>query len=1197
MKAINRNRAFAAFALLAALCVPRGASWSAATTDDTSLFSTAVPPNVLLLQDNSGSMNSVVWYPGFDPSQESTFACNHTNGGYTADQAFTNTTTATKCGKSRTYYIDARVKAQGQQTRFEWQYLNWLHSLPNGSPILTDIAATNNGTYSACLQAEGFTATFAKYQRSRTTAARDTLRDVVCQVNQAGNVRFGMAEFRLPGGSNDPNGGFVVVPIHNYTDTYSLNGSAVLTHGQQLDNYFQAIQGATWTPLAESLFQVYTYFMSRTAANLPKGKDNATKFPLYTYKTNVTGNWGDVGSGSAVPPDPVQYSCQKNFVIIITDGEPTMDNFANANTSDNTSQGFSNVISKLIGTYAGDVATAPYGTVPKVQGPDCVDPPSSNCALYLDDVAAFMHNNDFRPDLSGTQTIDVYTVGFTTSPQANDLLAKTAAKGGGLFFHSDTPDQLAGAIVSDITDIIQKSQSFTAATVPATRTSDGGNIYTSLFVPNNTPYWQGGLELFQITSNGDILDANGNCALLNPTPPGECKGGQVSPSAVPFWDAAAKIPLPASRVLYASMPSGSVSVRVPFDNTLGTPTAPVPVSGLGDPSTTADDLTIANKPSYPGSNATTATMLAQEIIQNLRGCVLGTGAPSEAACATRPYLLGDIFHSNPLVVGSPAGFVPETSYGAFKTAKATRKKMIYAGSNDGFLHGFDAGTWQSNPPAPAQPGYDRGTGVELFGFMPWPVRRNARYIPTQSGSRTYYAVDGSPAAADVWFYSSGTQLPTAKAADGHEWHTVLMGGLRQGGNAYYALDVSDPSAAGYPAYLWEFPQEGAASSLTQYMGQTWGQPIMTKIKVTIAGKKYERWVAVVTGGYDKTSDPNDNTNYSATAKAGRALFVIDLATGKILGQKLFNSAAPASDPTSQMKYAFATTPSVFDLDGDGFADVIYVGDLGGNMWKWVIADDPTHGNYGTDPINSTGDVNQPNWKFKQFFQAKATSASSLGVTVGSVTYYKSFFFPPAGTFKSGTLWLAFGSGERANVQRQGDSTTDTENNRFYAMTDIDPYERAATANPVLTEANLYDATATETSCPSLSSYRGYLVKALDGEKFVTDVELFAYNVITSSFTPVASSDPCSSGGSATLYIFRVDCGQGYFSGTGVPRRQLLLGAGMPTDPKVTVGASGSGNNGGTRVIVTQQNGQIDNPKGPDQIGSGLGQLYWREQNQ
>ena len=1268
MKAIHRNRAIAALALLAALGAPLAGARAATTgaTDDTALFSTAVAPNVVILQDNSGSMNNIVWYPGFDPTQESTFACNHSNGGYTSDQVITSTQASkvfSKCGKSITLYPDPRTAGQGFDTNFAYQYLNWILSMATTDPRRADIVSTTNGTYSSCLQAEGFPATYSKYRRTRTTASRDTLREVVCQVNQAGTVRFGMAEFRMPGSANDPNGGFVLVPIHNYTDTYSLNGSAVLTHGQQLDNAFQGIEPLTWTPLAETLFQVYTYFMSRTATNLPVGKDGATKFPAYVYNTNTTGNWGSVGSGSQIPPDPVQYSCQKNFVIIITDGEPTMDDFRTGGSSgDNTSQGYSNFVSKLIGPYAGDVATSPYGTIPKLNGPDCADT-VSHCGLYLDDVAAFMHQNDFRPDLSGTQTIDVYTVGFTTSPMANDLLGKAATKGGGLFFQSNTPDGLATAIINDIVDIVQKSQSFTAATVPATRTADGGNIYTSVFIPNNTAYWQGSLQLFQITAAGDILDANNNCALLNPAPPGQCKEGQISPSAVPFWDASQQMPAPASRTLYSSMPSGTVSVRVPFDNTLGTPTAPIPVSGLGDPSTTADDLTIANKTSYTGSNATTAVMLAQEIIQNLRGCQFGTGAPGEGACVNRPYLLGDIFHSNPLVVGSPSGFLSDTSYQAFKTAQATRTKVIYAGSNDGFLHGFQAGTWQPNPPAPALPGYNHGTGVELFGFMPWPVRRNARYIPTQVGPRTYYGVDGSPAAADVWFYPTATSVP----ANASEWHTLLMGGLRQGGNAYYALDVTDPSVAGYPAYQWEFPQEGSPSSLTSYMGQTWGQPIITKIKVEIASKTYDRWVAVVTAGYDPTSDPNNGSTatipYNASSKAGRAIFVIDLASGKILGQKEFNSAAPTSDPTSQMKYALASTPAVFDLDGDGYADVIYVGDVGGNMWKWVISDDPTHGNYGTDPINSSGDVNQPNWKFKQFFQAEATPSGPLGVTVGAVTYYKSFFYPPAGTLKSGTLWLAFASGQRANLLQAGDTSTTAENNRFYSMTDTDPFERAATANPVLTEANLFDATTTQASCPSLGSSRGFYIVAADGEKFVTGVDLFAYNVITSTFTPTTGGDPCSSGGTSAVYVFRVDCGQGYFVGTGVcaggtnagaacnsdatcsgggtcyfsqgtcaggsnpgaacssnatctgggacngstasggsstvpaTARAISLGPGMPTDARVTVGPGAANGQGGTRVVITQQNGQVDNKTGPNQLGSGLGQLYWREQNQ
>ena len=96
----------------------------------------------------------------------------------------------------------------------------------------------------------------------------------------------------------------------------------------------------------------------------------------------------------------------------------------------------------------------------------------------------------------------------------------------------------------------------------------------------------------------------------------------------------------------------------------------------------------------------------------------------------------------------------------------------------------------------------------------------------------------------------------------------MAGGLRQGGNSYYALDITDPGAAGYPGYMWEFPKEGSAATLVNSMGETWGTPIMTKVKVVISGVAYERWVAIVTGGYHASGDPNDPVNYNAAATPG-----------------------------------------------------------------------------------------------------------------------------------------------------------------------------------------------------------------------------------------------------------------------------------------------------------------------------------------
>ena len=68
------------------------------------------------------------------------------------------------------------------------------------------------------------------------------------------------------------------------------------------------------------------YFMSRSGAtNRPKGV-NGTPFPAYPLRES------DGTVNAPVSRDPVQYDCQKNFIVMITDGEPTKDDFDNSNS-------------------------------------------------------------------------------------------------------------------------------------------------------------------------------------------------------------------------------------------------------------------------------------------------------------------------------------------------------------------------------------------------------------------------------------------------------------------------------------------------------------------------------------------------------------------------------------------------------------------------------------------------------------------------------------------------------------------------------------------------------------------------------------------------------------------------------------------------------------------------------------------------
>jgi hypothetical protein len=244
---------------------------------------------------------------------------------------------------------------------------------------------------------------------------------------------------------------------------------------------------------------------------------------------------------------------------------------------------------------------------------------------------------------------------------------------------------------------------------------------------------------------------------------------------------------------------------------------------------------------------------------------------------------------------------------------------------------------------------------------------------------------------------------------------------------------------------------------------------------------------------------------------------------------------------------------------------------------------------GDDPVNdATGDVTQPRWPFKKFFTAPST-------VVGGSTFYKSIFYPPAATYVNKQLWLAWGTGERTNLRFADPAPASTaDNNRLYAMSDYDPYESAVPPRATLTESDLDGATDATTCNPPANDKPGYYIVAGNSEKFVTNFEIFAYYIFAGSFTPTSTTDPCSSGGEAALYVVRIQCGQGFFSaGVSPTPRRLTLGAGMPTDPRLTISSDGAASDG-NRVIVNKQQGDVSNIQAPDIPSGGAGVLYWRE---
>jgi len=280
----------------------------------------------------------------------------------------------------------------------------------------------------------------------------------------------------------------------------------------------------------------------------------------------------------------------------------------------------------------------------------------------------------------------------------------------------------------------------------------------------------------------------------------------------------------------------------------------------------------------------------------------------------RPGVLGDIIQSDPVYVAQPFFRYDEynctgcSAYSAFKSA--SRGPMVYVGANDGMLHGFDAHTGQEKM------AYIPGSLIDRL------IPGSSLYKLNSLSSRDYthqYYVDGPATVGDIY--------------DG-AWHTVLVGSLRAGGQAVFALDITDPTSFSTANVLWEFSDNDDPD-----LGYTFSRPVIVHLH-------NDRWAAIFGNGYNNTepdgNDPNDNTKRNGktvVSSSGEAvLYVYYLDNPPTPPIKISTGVGTSQDPTHAGRPNGLATPAVVDVDDDLTADYVYVGDLFGNLWKFDIRD-------------------------------------------------------------------------------------------------------------------------------------------------------------------------------------------------------------------------------------------------------------------
>jgi type IV pilus assembly protein PilY1 len=416
---------------------------------------------------------------------------------------------------------------------------------------------------------------------------------------------------------------------------------------------------------------------------------------------------------------------------------------------------------------------------------------------------------------------------------------------------------------------------------------------------------------------------------------------------------------------------------------------------------------------------------------------------------------------------------------------ADGRTVVYAGTGDGFLHAFAGGRH------------------ELWSYVPGAFV--GRLATLRSGTRTgqrHAGLDG-----DVRVLVVDTNADR-KVDPARGERALLVFGLRRGGRAYYAVDVSDPDA---PKLAWRLSARDLPG-----LGQTWAAPV--PLRLTIGGVRQNsgRYVVLLAGGHDPAQD---RPRPRARDRVGAALYLVDALSGARLwhASSGFTPSTPdLSVPT--LDFGIAAAPRALDLDGDGELDRAYVADTGGQLFRFEFT-------RGAPPSEL----------------ARATRLARLG---GAAAADRRFYAEPdVSIVRRGAerpyLAVTLGSGFAPDPRRR-----DVED-RLYSIRDPLPdVHRPAPVLAAVTDDELPDVTAGGVP-PSARGWKRRL--QLAGEQVLVVARTIEHRVVVPAWIPptVALDEGCvQPAGNNRLHVVDVR--------TGRPRAFRVIEAEDPPDPEPRV---------------------------------------------
>ncbi|MBA2963470.1 hypothetical protein HZF09_15165 [Ramlibacter sp. CGMCC 1.13660] len=493
---------------------------------------------------------------------------------------------------------------------------------------------------------------------------------------------------------------------------------------------------------------------------------------------------------------------------------------------------------------------------------------------------------------------------------------------------------------------------------------------------------------------------------------------------------------------------------------------------------------------------------------------------------------GDVLHSRPLVV----------NYGD------TRGIVAFYGANDGVFRAVNGNQTGNIGNVPA--------GGELWGLI---LPEHYAYLNRlrRNSPELKFPSTALPSAQPKNYFIDGpTGAYQRLAADGTVATSYLYLTMRRGGRFIYGLDVSQPQS---PQRLWTISN---TSTGFEELGQTWSRPRLTVLQ------NWANPVLVFGGGYD----PAQDTEPPGTSTMGRAVYIVDAVSGDLVW-----SATPGCTTSATCKQVSGMTQPIpsdvtfVDRDNDGRVDKLYVGDLGGNVWR-------------LDVSNS----DRTRWSVTKIAALGCDNGAAANPTCPIVSpdtvarAPRKFFFPPSvltikGPGATGSYEaISIASGDREHpLKNTGNGSSYNVVDRFFMLKDTGTTVGTPDTHD-LNLSNLFNATSTNWN----GTRDGFYITLATGEKVVNAPLTVNGTVFFSTNKPIDTSATCAANlGQAKAY------GVSPFDGSAVSN--VLQGGGMPPSAVagvVQITKTTNNGNGSTTTTTTNEKFCIGCGIAGDQLG-------------